>query len=118
MSALRSPTAATLRAYALMLTGALIALVVVWQLSTRPSIERLLLSVLLTLPLLAPLRGLTRGDRRTYAWATLCVIPYFILGLTEAIANPVNRGWSATCLALALMLFVGLIAYLRVTRER
>lgn len=114
----RSVAAATLRAYALTLNGALIALVMIWQLWGRSSLERLLLSILLTLPLWAPVRGLMRGDRRTYAWATLCVIPYFVLGLTETIANPTGRAWSATCLALALLLFVGLIGYLRVSRDR
>ncbi|HWK75804.1 MAG TPA: DUF2069 domain-containing protein [Povalibacter sp.] len=113
----QSGAAAKLRASAIALTAALIALVVLWQFSARVSVERLLLSLLLTLPLWAPLRGLIRRDRRTYAWATLCVIPYFILGVTEAIANPVTRAWSATCLALALMLFVSLIGYLRATRE-
>lgn len=114
----QSVAATRLRASSIALTAALIALVMLWQLATRVSIERLLLSLLLTLPLWAPLRGLIRRDRRTYAWATLCVIPYFILGVTETIANPVTRAWSGTCLALALLLFVGLIGYLRATRER
>lgn len=114
----RSVAATKLRAYVLALNGALIALVMIWQLWGRASLERLLLAVLLTLPLWAPVRGLMRGNRRTYAWATLCVIPYFVLGVTETIANPAARGWSATCLALALLLFTGLIGYLRVSRER
>lgn len=104
------------RNLAIGLTGALIALVVLWQLEDGISSARLLLSLLLTLPLLAPLSGLIRHNRRTYAWATLCVIPYFVLGVTEVVANPQTRAWSATCLALALLLFVALIAYLRVTR--
>lgn len=106
------------RLAAVVLDVALIALVSAWLLSTAFSARRLLLAVLFTLPLWAPLRGLVRGERRTHAWATLCVIPYFILGITETIANPANRGWTGTCLALALMLFVGLIGYLRVTRDR
>lgn len=109
--------APSLRGSAIALTAALIALVVLWQLSADLSVEHLWLALLLTLPLWAPLRGLIRRDRRTYAWATLCVIPYFILGVTEAIANPVTRAWSAACLALSLLLFVALIGYLRVTRE-
>jgi uncharacterized membrane protein len=56
-----------------------------------------------------------RRDRKTYAWATLCVIPYFILGVTEALANPETRLWSGLCLALALLLFATLILYLRVS---
>lgn len=105
-----------LRIAAVALDLALIALVGIWLLSASLNAKRVLLAVLFTLPLWAPLHGLIKGQRRTYAWATLCVIPYFILGITETIANPATRGWTGTCLALALVLFVGLIGYLRVTR--
>jgi uncharacterized membrane protein len=97
------------------LVFALIASVVAWQLSGGVSGARLLLCAVLTCPLWAPLRGLMRRDRRTFAWATLCVIPYFILGVTEAVANPARRVWPGLCLALALAVFVLLIAYLRVS---
>jgi uncharacterized membrane protein len=97
------------------LVFALIAVVVAWQLSGGISATRLLICVVLTCPLWAPLRGLMRRDRKTYAWATLCVIPYFVLGVTEALANPERRLWSGLSLALALLLFATLILYLRVT---
>lgn len=103
----------------LVLLGALIALVILWQCLPASNLgpwHRVLLGAFLTLPLWAPLYGLVRGQRRTFAWATLCVIPYFVVGVTEAIANPATRAWSASCLALALLLFVGLIGYLRVSR--
>jgi len=96
---------------------ALIALVVGWQLASGLTATRLMLAVVLALPLLAPLRGLLRGNRRTFAWTTLCVILYFVIGITEAVAQPGSRIWSAPCLMLALALFVILIAYLRVTRD-
>lgn len=110
--------AATLRLLTLILIGLLIALVVAWTLSAGISAGRAVFALVLTLPLCAPLRGLVRCERRTYAWATLCVIPYFVMGLTESVANPPERLWSGACLALALLLFVGLIAYLRATRPR
>jgi len=97
------------------LVFALIASVVAWQLSSGISATKLLMSAILTCPLWAPLRGLMRGDRKTFAWATLCVIPYFILGVTEAVANPQRRVWAGACLALALAVFVLLILYLRVS---
>ena len=97
------------------LVVALIASVAAWQLSSGISAATLLLCAVLTCPLWAPLRGLMRRDRKTFAWATLCVIPYFILGVTEAIANPERRVWAGLCLALALAVFVLLIAYLRVS---
>jgi uncharacterized membrane protein len=94
----------------------LIALVVGWQLMSGLTPTRLMLAVVFALPLLAPLRGLQQGNRRTFAWTTLCVILYFVIGITEAVAQPSSRIWSAPCLLLALALFVTLIAYLRVTR--
>ena len=96
---------------------ALIATVFGWRLSQEISNERIIWTALLTLPLWLPIRGVLRGHRKTYAWATLCVIPYFILGITEAIANPQHRPWAGLCLALALALFVTLILYLRITSE-
>jgi len=53
-----------------------------------------LICVLAVLPLLAPLNGLLRGRRHTYAWATLFVIPYLVFALTELLVNPAAR-WVA-----------------------
>jgi uncharacterized membrane protein len=108
-------TAARLGTACIVLTFALLAIVVAWQLAPGITPTRLLACAVLTCPLWAPLRGLMRGNRKTYAWATLCVIPYFILGVTEAVANPARRGWAGLCLGIALSLFAGLILYLRTT---
>jgi uncharacterized membrane protein len=75
-----------------------------------------LLVAVLVLPLLLPLKGLLQGDRRTYAWATLCIAPCFVYAITEAIANSPVRAISATILLASLAHFVALVAYLRVTR--
>jgi uncharacterized membrane protein len=107
--------AARLSTSAISLSFALIAVVVAWQLSVAVSSERLLAAAVFTCPLWAPLRGLIRRSRRTYAWATLCVVPYFILGVTEAVANPERRLWAGLCLLIALALFAILILYLRAT---
>ncbi|MFL6576707.1 MAG: DUF2069 domain-containing protein [Povalibacter sp.] len=106
----------TWRTACIAFTLLLIALLFAWHLHEAPTVARAAMAFGLSLPLLAPLPGLWRSHRRTFAWATLCVIPYFVVGITESIANPANRPWSAPCLALSLLLFVGLIAYLRVTR--
>lgn len=74
------------------------------------------LAAALLWPLLLPLPGLLRRRRRTFAWATLCVTPYFIYGTTEAVANPAVRALAAAILAASLALFVALVAYLRLTR--
>jgi uncharacterized membrane protein len=76
----------------------------------------LALMALLLVPLLLPLPGLIAGRRRTCAWATLCVAPYFVYGLTELIANPVVRIRAAAILFASLAWFVALVACLRVSR--
>ena len=40
--------------------------------------------VLAVLPLLAPLHGLVRGRRYTYAWATLFAVPYLAFAVDRA----------------------------------
>ena len=77
-----------------------------------------LLAAALVLPLLLPLKGLLQGDRRTYAWATLCIAPCFVYGITEVIANSSVRAIAAVILFTSLAHFVALVAYLRVTRPK
>jgi uncharacterized membrane protein len=97
----------------LLMATSLAAVLVQW--SGTPSA---LLALALLVPLLAPLRGILRGDRRTHAWATLCIVPGFIYGLTEAVANPAIRTVAAMVLGSSLALFFALVAYLRVTRPQ
>jgi uncharacterized membrane protein len=92
-----------------------VALVIGWQLWPTTSVGGATKGLLLCIPLLLPVVGLWRGNRYTYRWATLCVLPYFIVGLTEVVANPATRIWTAMMLVFALTWFVGLVAYLRVT---
>jgi len=73
-------------------------------------------TIALLLPVAAPIPGIVRGIRRTYAWATLCVAPYFIYGITEVIANPAVRGAAAAILFASFAWFVTLVAYLRLSR--
>lgn len=102
---------------ALTLTSALllIAIVVCWQLWPQPTLKGAIKGTVLSLPLLLPLAGLWKSDRYTYRWATLCVLPYFVVGLTEAIANPDTRAWTSAMLVFALAWFVSLVAFLRVS---
>jgi len=74
------------------------------------------LALALLVPILLPLPGLLRQRRRTYAWATLCVAPYFIYGVTEVVANPAVRFMAGLILFASLALFVALVACLRLTR--
>ena len=68
------------------------------------------------LPLLAPLNGLVRGRRHTYAWATLFAIPYLAFALTELLANPQARWVAAMTLLLVFAWFCTMILYLRASR--
>jgi uncharacterized membrane protein len=72
----------------------------------------------LLLPLLLPAHGLWRGDRRTYAWATLCLTPVFVYALTEIVANPSARAVSIALLLGSFALLAALIAFLRLTRPQ
>jgi uncharacterized membrane protein len=69
------------------------------------------------IPLLLPLRGVIAGSRRAYAWATLCVTPYVVAGMTETIANPALRPLAAAIVLAGLAWFATLVRYLRVTRR-
>ena len=96
--------------------GALAVSVVAAAVITAGMPRGLWLGALLLLPLLPPLSGLVQGRRRTFAWATLCLTPYFVYGLTESIANPDIRVPAAIILFASLASFVALVAYLRATR--
>lgn len=98
-------------------TAALLACCVAWAtLVASPWPRSLAWTGLLLVPVLLPIGGLLRGDRRTHAWATFCVAPYFLYGLTEVIANPSVRAAAAAILFASLAWFVALIAYLRLSR--
>ena len=114
------PDMAALRARTLVLTLlSALAVVVVLVLLRSPegaATSVTLLAVSLLVPLALPLRGLLNRDRRTYAWATLCLTPHFVYGLTELLANPPLRPYAAAMLLLSLALMLALVAYLRLTR--
>lgn len=74
-----------------------------------------LLILLLVTPLAIAVPGMLARNRRTFAWATLCVTPHFIYALTELVANPSIRALAASILLLSLALVVTLVAYLRLT---
>jgi uncharacterized membrane protein len=71
---------------------------------------------LAVLPLLAPLHGLIRGRRHTYAWATLFAVPYLAFALTELLVNPAARWVAATSLLFVFAWFCTMILFLRVSR--
>ncbi len=104
--------AAAARAATLGVWLALVASLPVWILVGYPW----QLCCLAPLPLLAPLPGLVSGARRTYAWATLFVLPYLMFALTEALVNPAARWMAALCVLLAFAWFCAMVAFLRLSR--
>ena len=76
------------------------------------------LCVIAVLPLLAPLNGLVRGRRYTYAWATLFAIPYLAFAVTELLANPAARWVAAMSLMLVFGWFCTMVLFLRASRAR
>jgi len=74
--------------------------------------------VLAVLPLLAPLNGLIRGRRHTYAWATLFAIPYLAFAITELLVNPAARWVAGFSLLLVFGWFCTMILFLRASRAR
>jgi uncharacterized membrane protein len=109
--------AARARLLALVLLAAL-AIASLWAAlaGERSAVAVAVLIVFLVAPLALALPGLWRCDRRTFAWATLCVTPHFVYALTEVVANPAIRLLAAAMLVLALALAIALVAYLRLTR--
>ncbi len=70
---------------------------------------------LAVLPLLAPLHGLVRGSRQTYAWATLFAVAYIAFALTELLVNPAARWMAGLSLILVFAWFCAMIMFLRVS---
>ena len=74
--------------------------------------------VLAVLPLLAPLNGLIRGRRYTYAWTTLFAIPYLVFALTELLVNPAARWAASISLLLVFGWFCTMVLFLRASPAR
>ena len=109
--------AARARGFALMLlaTLAVVSLLAAYR-GERSAVTFWLLVFFLVAPLAIAVPGMLARNRRTFAWATLCVTPHFVYALTEIVANPSIRVLAASILVLGLALVVALVAYLRLTR--
>ncbi len=94
---------------------ALFSVVCARQLQQGINFSQLAWALLFALPLLAALPGLIKGSRYTHTWATLCVLPYFVVGITEAVANGSLRQWALLLLGASLLWFFALLAFVRVS---
>lgn len=98
---------------------ALIFLCLAWELwlaPIQPGGSRLALKCL---PLLAPLFGLLHGRRRTYQWASMLILLYFIEGVVRASTERGASQWlAASEIVLSLIFFCASIGYVRLDRRR
>ena len=99
------------------LTVLLILLLCAWIVATKPSAIRMILAAFVTAPLWLCLPKLIEGHRRTCAALTLVLVPYLVVAVTEAVANPLARPWAGAVLFVAFASFVCVIGFLRVSRE-
>ncbi len=93
---------------------ALIALCLAWEIwlaPLRPGGSWLMLK---SLPLLAPLRGVLAGRRRTYQWAAMFILAYFAEGAVRAWSDHGLSAQLALAEAfLALVFFGSAVTYAR-----
>ena len=105
-------TLETARSLAVWLWAAVVLSLLAWILAGYPWP----ICILAALPLLAPLSGLIRGRRHTYAWATLFAVAYLAFALTELLVNPAARWVAAMSLLLVFGWFCTMVLFLRVSR--
>ena len=95
---------------------ALIFLGLAWELWLAPLKVGGSALALKVLPLLAPLRGILRGDRYTYQWASMLILAYFAEGAVRAYSD---AGLSARLglveVALTVTFFMASVLYVRST---
>ena len=77
--------------------------------------------LLLSLPLLLPLRGFIINHLYTYKWAGFLTLFYFCLGISELVSNPDLKVYAYLTTVLSTLLFISDIYYtrfLRLTRKQ
>ncbi|MBC8211090.1 MAG: DUF2069 domain-containing protein [Gammaproteobacteria bacterium] len=78
---------------------------------------RFYIASILTLPLLIPLRGLITDRRYTFKWVGFLTFLYFIVGVSEAFANPDLRVYSTLTISFSCLLFLSSIYYSRYLKQ-
>jgi len=92
----------------------LIMLCVLWELQLAPIRPGGSLLAYKALPLVAPLYGIVRGWRRTYQWASMLVLFYFVEGVMRAWSERgLSQGLAAAEIVLSLAFFACAVAYAR-----
>lgn len=98
---------------------ALIALCVAWELWLAPLRPGGSWMVLKVLPLLAPLFGVLRGNRRTSLAAAILVLLYFMEGAMRAYADSgLSAGLALLQASLAALFIASVCVFLRARTQR
>ncbi|WP_031434862.1 DUF2069 domain-containing protein [Methylomarinum vadi] len=87
----------------------LFALLMAWNTVLMPSTRFPVAMVLLVsvTPLLLPFRGLLHGNLKSCTWMSYVSLIYFVHGVAEAYANPVERYYALAEIGLSLLLCFG-----------
>ncbi len=104
---------------AIMCLIALILLCLAWELWLAPLRPGGSWLALKTLPLLAPLFGVLRGNPYTYKWSSMLILVYFMEGVVRAYTDTgASRQLALLETALAVVYFVAAIMSARATQDR
>lgn len=114
MQEMQSPTK-LYRLLALFGNLALLAWIMIWQLSLspHPHISSTTLAIAWAVPLLLPLPGILAGKPYTHAWANFVLMLYFLHAFTILYVDDGERWLAAVELVLTTMAFFGNILYAR-----
>lgn len=93
----------------------LLLLLLLWfsWLSPPEVLPRSMVLLLMTGPLLFPLRGLLYGRPYTFAWTSFLALFYFIHGVTEAYSDPEVRLLALLEILFSVMLYSGAMLFAR-----
>lgn len=97
----------------------LLALILVWNTVIAPS-DRYpvaLILIVLLVPMLFPLRGLLYGRRYTHAWTSMLSLAYFVIGVSDAYSDPVDRLYGWLMIVFSLSWFTGAVLSVRTGRN-
>lgn len=76
----------------------------------------LIAALLLTAPLLIPLKGILSGRRYTFKWVGFLTLLYLAIGISESFSNPELRVYGVSTILFSSLLFLSSIYYSRMLR--
>lgn len=82
-------------------------------LSPPEVLPRSLVILIMTVPLLFPLRGLLYGRPYTFAWTSFLALFYFIHGVSEAYSDPEVRLLALLEILFSVLLYTGAMLFAR-----